>query len=95
MSAPLQVRIETLTIHARSVPDARALADALPAALERALTARAPNAHPTDAGVLNAGEIRLPPGAPGLADSVARRLVDAALVDAPLIDATLVGGPRR
>jgi hypothetical protein len=71
MTAPREVRIGTVTIHAASVREARALADALPAALERALreSTRLHQAQP--ACTIDAGSIALPA-------QVAERIVAAA-----------------
>jgi hypothetical protein len=78
MSEPLQVRIETLTIHASSALEARSLADALPAALERALAASALARNPvaSNRGVIDAGAVTR---TTGLADTVARQIAEAAL----------------
>ena len=88
MTAPLNLRIEAVRIHAASAAEARGLADALPAALERALTAawaaRGEGAASVrSAALIDAGEVAartVGPGSAGdLADSLARRLIDAAL----------------
>lgn len=76
-SPPLNVRIETLSIEAASAREARALADALPAALERALIAAPRPAAARSAGVVEAEAIRAAAGAPGVPDLVARRVVEA------------------
>lgn len=77
MTAPVQMRIDTLTIHASSAHEARSLADALPAALERALTAQSVTRETVagDRGVIDAGTVTR---STGLADTVAQRIVDAA-----------------
>ena len=78
MTAPREIRIGTVTIHAASAREARALADALPAALARALrdTTRLHQVAP--AGAIDAGTVVAPASARALPARVAERIVAAA-----------------
>ena len=83
MTAPREVRIGTVTIHAHSVREARALADALPAALEQALREssaldRMVPRGIIDGGIIDAGTIVSPAKARTLPARVAERIVAAA-----------------
>jgi hypothetical protein len=78
MIAPREVRIGTVTIHAASVREARALADALPAALERALHDSTRLNQAQAAGTIDAGSIALPAAARALPARVAERIIAAA-----------------
>ncbi len=77
MTPPRDIRIGTVTIHAASARQARALADALPAALEKALrdSPRLPLA--ASAPVLDAGEITAPARDRALPALVAARIITA------------------
>jgi len=75
---PTLIHIETLVVSAPNAIVARRLADALPAALERALST-ATGSPAAGKSNLDAGELRASPAAPGFADRVASRLVAALL----------------
>jgi hypothetical protein len=72
------VAIDTLVVTAPSAVDARRLADALPAALERAILGAA-GRTPVAAATLNAGAVHGQPHAHGLADRVAAQIVAAVM----------------
>lgn len=78
MTAPREVRIGTVTIHAHSVREARALADALPAALEQALRESSGLDRVLSQGIIDAGTIVSPAKARTLPARVAERIVAAA-----------------
>lgn len=72
------VVIDTLVVTAPSSVDARRLADALPAALERAML-EAAGRMPVAAAVLDAGAVHGQPHAHGLADRIAAQIAAAVM----------------
>jgi hypothetical protein len=79
MTAPREVRIGIVTIHAASVREARALGDALPAALERAFRESNRLSQAQPAGAIDAGSIPMPAAARTLPARLAERIVAAAV----------------
>ncbi len=78
MTVPRELRIGTITLHAATAREARALADALPAALEQALRASSRLDGMASAGVVDGGSIAMPASPKALPDQVAARIVAAA-----------------
>ncbi|UAK23295.1 hypothetical protein [Sphingomonas nostoxanthinifaciens] len=74
-AAPARVEIGTLVVSAASHGEGQRLADALPAAIERALAAGTD--MPRAALRLDAGEVRGGATVAGIADQVAQRIVAA------------------
>ena len=86
---PLEVRIGSVTVHAASAGEGRTLADALPAALERALEAAVaagatPSPGTPPATVIDAGAVGPAFETRDLAGSLARLLVETAFRGEPL-----------
>jgi hypothetical protein len=79
MIASREVRIGIVTIYAASIREARALGDALPAALERAFRDASRLSQAQPAGAIDAGSIPMPAAAWTLPARLAEQIVAAAV----------------